>query len=102
MNTLKRWRPCVAAMVCPALFWGFSSTVSAGQREILRSFTRPVHEVQVALGQGGVVAQLHVEEGQRVSMDQKIGELDHRVLDQSFRLAQRRSQSTAKIDAATA
>ena len=89
-------RPLVWPFVCVLLL----SSPAVGQ--LTRSFTEPWEQIEVAAGESGILAKVNVKEGDSITKDQVLAELDTRVLQQSRRLAKRRTESTARRDAAEA
>ena len=67
---------------------------------VTRSFTEPIEQSVVACSEGGVIVKTFIEEGDAVTVGQKLAVLDNEVLVQAERIAQVRSESTANRDAA--
>ncbi|MEO1524759.1 MAG: efflux RND transporter periplasmic adaptor subunit [Planctomycetota bacterium] len=74
-----------------------ATSVSA---QISDTFTEPYETIEVSAAESGLISQVDVQEGQRVKKGQRLGQLDNRVLMQSRRMAQLRSQSMGKLNVA--
>ncbi|MBM99201.1 MAG: hypothetical protein CMJ77_08745 [Planctomycetaceae bacterium] len=68
----------------------------------VEAFTEPYQEVELAIGESGILDELRVREGERVKESQVVARLDTRVLQASLRIAQLRAQSMGALDAAMA
>ena len=78
-----------------------SATLSTNA-QVLRTFTEPYERIDVSAAELGIVASVDVRLGEDVSKGQLLGKLNQRVLIESRRLAERRANSTARVDAARA
>jgi RND family efflux transporter MFP subunit len=72
------------------------------QRTIKIAFTEPFETSDVAAADPGIVSEILVREGQSVRAGEILAQLDQRVLAQTLRVAQVRSESSAKVNAARA
>lgn len=88
---------CIGLAVCcvPA------SAPAAGAVEV-NGFTEPYATIDLASAEVGVVAELHVHEGETVTKGQLLATLDTDVLQATLEIAKTQMQSTGKIDAAQA
>lgn len=66
------------------------------------AFTEPYQEIELAVGESGVLDELSVKEGERVQKDEVVARLDTRVLEASLRIAEARARSTGALEAAQA
>ena len=78
---------------------GLNSVCSA---QVLRTFTEPYERIEVSAAELGIVESVNVRVGEMVKKDQLLGQLNSSILIESQRLARRRADSTARIDAAQA
>lgn len=67
---------------------------------ITKSFTEPVEKSVAASAEVGIIAVAHVTEGDRVHVGDPLAEINQAVLKESLAIAQARSESTARLDAA--
>ena len=75
--------------ICPSL-----------EAQITNSFTEPAQQSEVAAAEPGIVVEICVEEGQRVTQGQILAKLNHGVLEQNLRLAKIRANSEARVNTA--
>ena len=66
------------------------------------AFTEPFQEIELAVGDAGILAEMNVREGDTVTAKQVLARLDTRVLEASLRIAQTRSKSEGALNAAIA
>lgn len=96
MNRSQRYR-------CSFLVWLVASCcTSAGSAQVLRTFTEPYERIDVSAAELGIVDSVEVRTGERVRRGQLLGRLNNGVLLESYRLAESRAKSTARLDAARA
>ncbi len=75
---------------------------SVAEGQVLRSFAEPVERSHVAAAEPGVLQQIVVKEGQRVTKGQALGELNNDVLQQTLEIARLKANSDAKLRSANA
>ena len=85
-----------------ALGQGADRGGSASESETIESFAEPYRDVDVAAAEMGVIAVVHVREGQRVRRGDPVAELDDRVLRASVEVARRTMESLGKLESAQA
>lgn len=68
--------------------------------QITRSFTEPIEESVAASAEIGIIAEVHVKEGDLVQVGDLLAVINHAVLKESLAIAIARSESTAALDAA--
>ena len=87
-----------AAVVC------FAQACAAQEHKgrITHSFTEPIEKSIAASAETGIVAIAHVKEGDRVRIGQKLASINHNVLKETLAIAIAESESTTRLDAATA
>ncbi len=68
----------------------------------VEGFTEPYRQIELAAGEPGVVAQLAVQEGDRVTAGQVLGELDNAVLEAMLEIARERAVARGACQAAEA
>ena len=78
--------------------------LSTGYAEDYRfeGFTEPYHQIELAVGESGVLSEVHVKEGMRVQRDQILARLDTTVLERTLEIARQRSQAVGALRAAQA
>ena len=69
---------------------------------ITKSFTEPIEKSVAASAEVGIIAESFVKEGDRVEVGDPLASINQAVLQESLRIAIARSESTARLDAATA
>lgn len=77
-------------------------TAMQANAQVTRSFTEPFEFSNVAASEPGVLSQLHVREGDRVSVGQPLAELDNQVLHQTLEIARLHAGSDAQVRSAQA
>ncbi len=75
---------------------GLLPTVPLPAQEVI-GVSEPVHLVDLAFPESGIISQISVKEGESVKKDQVLASLDNRVLDTQLRIARIRAASAAKI-----
>ena len=69
---------------------------------ITKSFTEPIEKSVAASAETGIIVESFVKEGDRVEVGDPLASINQAVLQESLRIAIARSESTARLDAATA
>ena len=88
---------------CLALFLFIAPILDCGVIAAeVEAFTEPYQEVELAIGESGILDELRVREGERVKESQVVARLDTQVLEASLRIAELRAQSMGALDAAMA
>ncbi len=88
---------------CLALFLLIAPILDCGVIAAeVEAFTEPYQEVELAIGESGILDELRVREGERVKESQVVARLDTQVLEASLRIAELRAQSMGALDAAMA
>lgn len=90
---MNRLRECTFA----ALLTSVAITASATEIE---SFTEPYRVIEVAAVESGIVVGLHAEEGDLVSTDQPLADLNHDVLKASLEIARAHRDATSALKSA--
>lgn len=85
--------------ICLFLLVGLTSTARG---EPLQSFTEPYRQVNVSLGEPGIISFVDVEPGSKVTKGDLLVALDTSVLKASLDVAKFRASETSSIDAAQA
>ena len=70
-------------------------------RRITKAFTEPVEQSIAASPEVGIIVEATVKEGDRVRIGDTLAKINQRVLVKSLAIAKARSESTARLDAAT-
>jgi RND family efflux transporter MFP subunit len=68
----------------------------------IEGFTQPYRQIELAVGEPGVLAKVHVMEGSRVEEGQVVAQLDTSVLERTLEIARQRSQFVGALQAAQA
>jgi len=97
--TQSSLRCFVQNSICIFIAFGLNSIGSA---QVLRTFTEPYERIEVSAAELGIVESVNVRVGEVVKKDQLLGQLNSGILIESQRLARRRAESTARVDAAQA
>lgn len=74
----------------------------AGNDNVLEAFTEPYRDIDVAAAEMGVIAQIHVKEGERVQAGQLLAQLDDSVLRASLDILKSEAESRGRIESVTA
>lgn len=91
-----------AAAVLAVINCGWcSGQTTAIDRQIIRSFTEPSYKSVSASSVPGIIAEAFVTEGDRVSVGDPLATINRKVLQATLAIAEAKSKSTARLDAAT-
>lgn len=102
-STLTTKRTALATLIAFASICSSASVQAQQNRHsgrITKSFTEPIEKSVTASPEPGIVAETFVKEGDRVQVGDRLGALNHRVLQESLTIAIARAESTARLDAA--
>ncbi len=86
----------IAATICMTL------TAASATASDIDGFTEPYRSVDVAAAEPGIIAELKVDEGQKVESGQILGQLDQRVLHASLRIAEQAMKSKGQLNSVQA
>ena len=68
---------------------------------ITKSFTEPIEKSVAASAETGIISESFVNEGDRVEVGDSLASINQKVLQESLKIAVARSESTARLDAAS-
>ena len=90
----------MCSLACALLPAVASAQVHKGR--ITHSFTEPIEKSVAASAEAGIIAIAHVKEGDRVRVGDPLASINHNVLKETLAIAIAKSESTTRLDAATA
>ena len=86
----------------PVLIWLVLGFSPPGLASAIEGFTEPFRQVDVSVGEPGVITSIDVEPGQMVARGDALPSLDTRVLEATLAMARQKAAATGAVEAARA